>query len=182
VVREEKDRYAGSGRTPDQMDFRKICEDTGYCLAAGHEEAFGFFLNYENAQAFLTALDEGLANASKPNEIEADILIRPGQVTKELIDKNRYVNRIIGKNFPALRYVIESDEYTVRELSKGKHFCLEDCSGIKFIKWNQGYLNQEFEDHAFFGDKMRFYGTLSMSYFGREPSINLILDGWEMVE
>lgn len=94
--------YSGSGRASTVADFNQLCMDTGLAQCAGHENAFGIVkLNYEDFDNFCKKLDNILESegASKP-VIEVDCLIEPEDMTTDLIERVKYVDRISGNGFP----------------------------------------------------------------------------------
>lgn len=163
--------YSGSGRASTVADFNQLCMDTGLAQCAGHENAFGIVkLNYEDFDNFCKKLDNILESegASKP-VIEVDCLIEPEDMTTDLIERVKYVDRISGNGFPSLEFAVVLDDYFVSTMSKGKHivFSLMDCSAV-FIQWNHGGSLEEYEEHAINHHKMLLTGSLECGNMGKD--------------
>lgn len=170
VLRDTPTGYSGSGRAKHVESFIDICKSTGLAKCAGHENAFGVqCINHDEFEEFCDKLDVALDEVDyKDDDGDADCLITPEEMTFLMIDSVKKIDRISGHGFDAIKFAVELDEYEVTTMSNGKHliFTLLD-DDVVFVKWNAGFLLEEYEDHALCGDKVTLIGTLEDGRMGK---------------
>ena len=174
-------RYAtkcfGSGRGANVKNFKDICDASGLCECRGHQGAFGFNIENRNLEAFFEYLDNALPDADTEYEVTADVTCEPEDITEDLIREVTKMNRLSGKDFPAINFMISSDDFLVSTMSHGKHLVLEDrATGLKFIKWNAGELEEFFSKESDNFETYTFIGTLATGYLGNKKCNRLIIN------
>ena len=158
VLHTTPEGYAGSMRAVGVEDFRALANASGVAQCEGHPNSAGIVIqdtNYFNAY---------INNALKDVEFKpvqhVDVQIDRVQLTPFLISKIRQVNRISGSDFPAITFLIENvKNYTVRQLSQGKHLCIE-VPDMKFLQWNFSHWDDVEESGC-----LSAIGTLDESFF-----------------
>ena len=170
--------YSGSCRSAGCGNFKAICDETGLGDFAGHEESFGVVnIYYNKFDAFRDAIEKKLADVEPKMEIAVDVELDLGDINRELVGKIKEIDKISGKGFKSIKFLIKTDNYEATTMSQGKHLVINPNSWFKFIKWNSGEsMLEEMEDHAVLGDELCFVGSLDMGYLGREFSIRMICD------
>ena len=178
VLKEGYAGYSGSCRSIGCGNFKAICDDTGLGLFGGHEEAFGVVnIYYNDFDAFREAIETKLSNIEFETEVDIDVSLELGDISKDLVAKLKELDKISGNGFKPIRGLIRVDNYEASTMSKGKHLVVSPNSWFKFIKWNSGEsMLEEMEDHAMFGDELGFVGTFDMGFLGRDFSIRMIVD------
>ena len=180
VVKDYGDKYMGSMRAVGVDDFRQMCNDSGFAIANGHESASGIFINKEDLDNFFSYITEELSKLSDVSselEIAADIHINVDDITTELIDMIKRLDKISGKGFPPIRVLVD-DIYTyeVSDYSKKKHLVIKPDDRLQIIKWNWNGDWNDIEDSAIIGDGIQCIGTLNSGFIGRTFCNQLICD------
>ena len=162
ILRENGDCFTGSGRGYGVENFNNIASQTGFAECAGHPNAFGITVKQEYIEKFTKAVNEALSDIDFKIINEGDVLVTPEQITADLIDKFKYINRISGEGFKPLTVCLNNlTDYTVGNMSKGKHLKIT-VGDFVIIKWN--YMGDFTE---FDGRPLSVIGTLDCGYFGK---------------
>lgn len=180
VLKDRPNKYVGSMRASEGLDFKTLCEDTGLCFVAGHLEAAGIEINYDKFENFRIAIEDKLSNVEFVSEIEVDAQIDVADVGNNLISKTKMIDRISGTGFPPLRFLIEIDDFTVEKLSNGKHLGIRS-GNMLFIKWNfnDEKLYEELTDASLFGETLQCWGSLDGGYVYKVYN-KMILDDFKI--
>lgn len=179
VLKKKDGNYVGSGRSVACGDFKKICEDIGLGEFAGHPEAFGVVsIKEEDYEKFCSLSIEKMSGIQFKLDIEADIKLSANDLTEDLIEEIKKIDKISGHKFPAINILIETDDYKVKTMSSEKHLVFDIKSGeqVKFIQWNAGDQLSNYEDMEILGKTLKFIGTCDCGFIGREYSNRLILN------
>ena len=176
VVKETNTGYMGSLRGFG-VDLRALCEATCCGEFNGHPQAAGVSIPYYKYDEFREKIESALSDVELSQEVEVDIELEIGDISKELVEKIKAMCRISGNGFKPIRGLIRVDNYEASTMSQGKHLVVSPNSWFKFIKWNSGEsMLEEMEDHAMFADEIAFVGTFDMGFLGRDFSIRMIVD------
>ena len=171
----ENGEYAGSMRAIGVNDFAQIVNDTyiGRCL--GHELAAGAFIPVDRFDEFKQKIEEVLENVEFKQEVDIDVQLDKEQVTKQLIEQIKNVNKISGSGFPPITVLIgDITGYKIESMSKGKHLKIVTPEMI-FIKWNFNKWDDIQE-----GKTLTAYGQLNSGYFGRMFYNQLIMTDFKI--
>lgn len=172
VLKKTDKGYAGSGRGYGVEDFRQLCEDCGF-TAMGHPEAFGVSIDTDKFQEAFDRLNESLKDVEFTDTKLADVELNLKQITDQLIDNFKSVNKISGEGFKPLNVVIRNiTDYDVGNMSGGKHLKIS-VGDVVIIKWN---FNGSFEE--FDGRPFSIIGGLTSGYFGRTYYKQIIIDDY----
>lgn len=175
VVKETNTGYMGSLRGVG-VDLRSLCESTNCGEFKGHPQAAGVSIPYYKYDEFREKIERLLSDTEIEQEIDIDIELDVGDVSKDLIEQIKVMNKISGQGFKPIKGLIRVDNYESSTMSQGKHLVVSPNSWFKFIKWNSGSMLEEIEDHAMFEDELTFVGTFDIGFLGREFSIRMIVD------
>ena len=171
----ENGEYAGSMRAIGVNDFAQIVNDTGIGRCLGHELAAGAFIPVDRVDEFRKKIEEVLENVEFKQEIDIDIQLDKEQVTKQLIEQIKNVNKISGSGFPPITVLIDDvTDYKIESMSKGKHLKIVTPEMI-FIKWNFNKWDDIQE-----GKTLTAYGQLNSGYFGRTFYNQLIMTDFKI--
>lgn len=127
----------GSCRVFGLDNFRDKVNETGLQIfAMGHQSAFGISVKECNFKKLITALNLALKDIElKPNN-QADIILKPKDLTLTLIKKLEYINMISGTGFKPISILIKDIEpYNITSMKNGIHSKFE-YGGIDFIQWH----------------------------------------------
>ena len=172
VLKKTDKGYAGSGRGYGIEDFRQLCEDCGFTVM-GHPEAFGVSIDTDKFQEAFDRLNESLKDVEFTDAKLADVELNLEQITDQLIDNFKSVNKISGEGFKPLSVVIRNiTDYDVGYMSGGKHLKIS-VGDVVIIKWN---FNGSFEE--FDGRPFSIIGGLTSGYFGRTYYKQIIIDDY----
>lgn len=172
VLKKTDKGYAGSGRGYGIEDFRQLCEGCGFTVM-GHPEAFGVSIDTDKFQEAFDRLNESLKNVEFAETKLADVELNLKQITDQLIDSFKSVNKISGEGFKPLSVIIRNiTDYDVGYMSGGKHLKIS-VGDVVIIKWN---FNGSFED--FDGKPFSIIGGLTSGYFGRTYYKQIIIDDY----
>jgi single-stranded-DNA-specific exonuclease len=168
----EKHEYTGSCRAVGVKNFKEYVDKTSLVGCAGHELAFGVWMDSEVLEDFQNALEDALKDVQFIQETTVDIQIDQEQITDDLIRQLKMLNRISGQGWPSISVMVSGiADYEVGQMSGGKHLKLiADEGKLLYIKWN------------FSGDRDQFdgpvsaIGTLDSGFFGRTYYRQLIMN------
>ena len=175
ILKDRGSVYAGSGRGYGIENFMRYVNDTGLAKAEGHLNAFGVIVQKDNLVDLLLRLDTALRDVEFKVVHEADVLLDVEQIDDVLINNFKAIDRISGSGFKPLTVMLKGvEDYTVGDMSKGKHLKL-DCGGFLAIKWNYDGNWDEFDEGS-----VDMIGTLSSGYFGRTFYRQLIIQDYKV--
>ena len=175
ILKDRGSVYGGSGRGYGIEDFMQYVNDTGLAKAEGHPNAFGVIVDKDNLGDLLSRLDAALRDVEFKVVHEADVLLDVEQIDDTLINNFKAIDRISGSGFKPLTVMLQGvEDYTVGDMSKGKHLKL-DCGGFLAIKWNFDGNWDEFDEGS-----VDMIGTLSSGYFGRTFYRQLIIQDYKV--
>ena len=101
----------------------------------------------------------------------ADIELAPNQINENLVKQLASLSRISGKDFPAIKVLVRTDNYEVDTFSNKKHLKVIDKSGLLVVKWNTTEWKTMNNDKQLIA-----VGTLSAPRYGRENYLQLTVD------
>lgn len=161
VLKKNGDEYSGSMRSVGVRSFKEYCDNTGIGWCSGHENASGIGIPIVQFEDFKAAILDELANVEFVCETTADIQLDVEQVTDGLIKSLNALNRISGTGFEPITVMVETDDYTVSNMSGGKHLkIIDNQTGMIFVKWN---YNGSWD----FDGTFKAIGTLERAHYGR---------------
>lgn len=171
VVRDTGDAYAGSMRATGVDNFSAIINNSGLGTCAGHENSAGVVIPKANFELLKAAVEAALSSLAISEEKDVDLCIERMQVTPFLIGKLREINRISGPGFAPIKVLIENiRNYQVKQLSSGKHLCIE-VPDMKFLCWNFSKWGDIEESGV-----MSAIGTVDESFFAGKHTNLMIME------
>lgn len=166
-----KHELAGSMRACGVTSFKEYIEKTGYGWVAGHENAAGVGFDINEFEDFKVAIEDALKDVEFSTTVIADIELSPSQINENLVKQLSALSRISGKDFPAIKVLVRTDDYEVTTFSTKKHLKVIDESGLLIVKWNcldyQTMKNDK---------ELVAVGTLSSPCYGRVKYLQLTID------
>lgn len=175
---EKEGQYRGSMRATGIDDFSRVINSTGIGRCAGHENSAGVFVDIDALEDFINAIEYELRDVKFEQVFDVDLQLKESQITLELIKELKNINKISGKNFPAVQVMIDDiTGYEIGNMSKGKHLKITTPDGLVLIYWN-------FTDWDSLqkGKSLKAVGTLDCSFFGRTMTRQLIMNSFEFEE
>lgn len=172
VLKKYGDEFSGSMRAIGVTSFKEYCDNTGIGWCSGHENAAGIGIPIIQFEEFKTAILKELADVEFVCETTADIQLDAKQITDNLIKDLNSLNRISGTGFEPIMVMIETDDYEVGNMSKGKHLkIIDNNTGMIFVKWNyNGSWN--------FNGTFKAIGTIEKAHYGRYDYKQLTIQDW----
>lgn len=172
VLKKYGDEFSGSMRAIGVTSFKEYCDNTGIGWCSGHENAAGIGIPIIQFKEFKTAILKELADVEFVCETTADIQLDAKQITDNLIKDLNSLNRISGTGFEPIMVMIETDDYEVGNMSKGKHLkIIDNNTGMIFIKWN---YNGSWD----FNGTFKAIGTIEKAHYGRYDYKQLTIQDW----
>ena len=166
-----KHEVSGSMRACGVSSFKEYIEKTGYGWVAGHENAAGVGFDINEFDDFKIAIENVLKDVEFSTTVVADIELLPSQINENLVKQLSALSRISGKDFPAIKVLIRTDNYEVSTFSTKKHLKVVDESGLLIVKWNcldyQTMKNDK---------ELVAVGTLSAPRYGKTQYLQLTID------
>lgn len=166
-----KHEVSGSMRACGVASFKEYIEQTGYGWVAGHENAAGVGFDINEFEDFKVAIEDALKDVEFSTTVIADIELSPSQINDNLVKQLSALSRISGKDFPAIKVLVRTDNYEVSTFSTKKHLKVIDKSGLLIVKWNcmdwQTMKNDK---------ELVAVGTLSTPKYGKVKYIQLTVD------
>ena len=134
----EDDRYYnGSMRATGIDDFRAIINSTGIGVCEGHEQAAGVTIPKDKFFDFYDKIEYLLKDYTFVQKVDVDVQISVPQISSYLVSKIKAINKITGNGFPQVLVAVTNvTDYSVREMSGGKHMAIDCANNVSFIKWN----------------------------------------------
>lgn len=166
-----KHELSGSMRACGVTSFKEYIEKTGYGWVAGHENAAGVGFSVDEFEDFKIAIEEALKNVEFSTTVIADIELSPSQITDNLVKQLSALSRISGKDFPAIKVLVRTDDYEVSTFSTKKHLKVIDESGLLIVKWNTSDWQTMKNDK-----QLVAVGTLSSPRYGKTQYLQLTID------
>ena len=168
--------YAGSMRAVGVQNFAQIVNDTGIGKCMGHELAAGAFIPIDRFEEFKEIIEDVLKDVEFKQTIDVDIQLDNEQITDTLIRAIKDINKISGSGFQPITVMIgEVDDYTVGDMSKGKHLKIT-TPNVTFIKWNFSGWDDLWDLD---GKELYGVGQLDSGFFGRTYYRQLILNDFK---
>lgn len=166
-----KHELAGSMRACGVTSFKEYIEKSGYGWVAGHENAAGVGFDINEFEDFKVTIEELLKDVEFSTTVVADIELSPSQINENLVKQLSTLSRISGKDFPAIKVLVRTDDYEVSTFSTKKHLKVVDESGLLIVKWNTNDWQTMKNDK-----QLVAVGTLSSPRYGRTQYIQLTID------
>ncbi len=168
--------YMGSARAVGVDNFNKLCKDTELCQAEGHDNAHGIKILVNNFNEFDKKLKQSLEDLEfKKPTVTIDVVLELSDITNDLIDKIKLLNKVSGKGFSTISVMIaDINNYEIGNMSDYKHLVIRPNETFEIIKWNYQGSFEEMEESAMLNDVFHFIGTLDSGYIGRKFSLKLI--------
>lgn len=175
VLRKTNIGYAGSGRGVGIESFKELCDKTGLVWTGGHDNAFGIEIADDKYDEFQCEINLALADIEFEIKTCADVQLNLLQITSQLIDTFKIVNKISGTGFKPLTVMVDNIiGYEVGSMSNGKHLKII-ADDITLIKWN---FSGDFDE--FDGRPLSIIGGLNISFFGRKFTKQIIIDDYKL--
>ena len=172
VLKKRDENYEGSMRAVGVTSFKEYCDNTGIGWCSGHENAAGIGIPIAQFEEFKTKILDVLSDVEFVCETSADIQLDAKQITDNLIKDLNSLNRISGTGFEPIMVMIETDDYEVSNMSKGKHLkIIDNNTGMIFVKWN---YNGSWD----FNGTFKAIGTIEKAHYGRYDYKQLTIQDW----
>lgn len=183
ILKDYGDTYSGSMRAVGVPDFRKICNDSGLAKCDGHELAAGISIKKEDLDKFILYIEETLPKLNTNISVDVDIQLDISDITHNLIEKIKMIDRISGTDFKPIKVFIDGiNEYEIGQMSDYKHLVIKPNDYLQIIKWNFNGSFDEMEDHSMMNDELQVVGVLDSGWLGRKFSLKVICDEIEEVD
>lgn len=168
--------YFGSSRAVGVESFKEYVDSTGLVGTGGHENSFGLWFNADVLEDFQNALEDALRDVEFVCETTVDIQLDVTQISDELIQRIKLLNKISGQGWPQISVLVSGiSDYAVGSMSNGKHLKLSIGDGkLLFIKWNYG------GDWNQFDGEISAIGGLDYGFFGRTYYRQLIMNDFRV--
>lgn len=178
VLKDCDNEYSGSMRAVGMDNFMKICNDSGLAEANGHELASGISIKKENFEDFLLYISNYLKGLKLYNGvIEVDTEISAVDITRNLVDKIKAIDKVSGEGFKPVRFLVNDiTDFEVGDMSKGKHLVLKVGELLQFIKWNYIGSFDTYEDASILNENVKAVVSLDNGFFGRKFALKAICD------
>ena len=173
------DEYKGSMRGYGVDDFKAIIHKSGKARCFGHVNAAGIRIKVSDFDELIKRLNNLLKDTEFIVKEEADVILKPSDITPKLIEKITEVNKISGHGFKPIAVVIENLEPDGCVLMQNKHskFVVE---GIECIKWNDSNLAKELQPEEDCSVSVDVLGTLQLSNFAGKKSKQIIIQDYKV--
>lgn len=182
ILKDCGDAYSGSMRAVGVPDFRKICNDSGLAKCDGHELAAGISIKKKDLDKFTLYIEETLPELDTNVSVDVDIQLDISDITRNLIDKIKIIDRISGTDFKPVKIFIDGiNEYEIGQMSDYKHLVVKPNNYLQIIKWNFNGSFDQMEDRSIMNDELQVVGTLDSGWLGRNFSLKVICDEIEEV-
>lgn len=174
ILKKNGEEYSGSMRAVGVRSFKEYCDATGIGTCAGHENAAGFSVSIDMFEQFKTAILNALKDVEFVSETSADIQLNATQITGDLIKKLNTLNRISGTGFEPITVMIEIYDYTVSNMSNGKHLkIIDNNTGMIFVKWN-------YNGNWDFSGTFKAIGTTELVHYGKNSYFQLTIQDFQV--
>ena len=155
ILKDYGDTYSGSMRAVGVPDFRKICNDSGLAKCDGHELAAGISIKKDDLDKFTLYIEETLPELDTNVSVDVDIQLDISDITRNLIEKIKMIDRISGTDFKPIKVFIDGiNEYEIGQMSDYKHLVVKPNDYLQIIKWNFDGSFDEMEDHSMMNDEL----------------------------
>jgi len=140
---DEPGMLRGSCRCVGIENFRTMVNKTGLVkFAEGHQPAFGLGLKESSWKKLINSLNIVMKDIELKVVSNADIILKPKELTSTLIKKIEFVNMISGTGFKPIQVVIEGLEPDkVSTMKEGLHSKFE-ASNMEFIQWRSNLAEE----------------------------------------
>lgn len=177
-LKKHGDCFSGSMRSMNCGNMLQLCNETNLATCNGHEESAGISIPVESYEAFKEEICK-VINSCSSNVVErmADILLDTSQLTDKLVKDIMEFDEVSGNNSPAIKIMVDLDDYEVGNMSSGKHSKFTDNkTGILVVIWND-FLWKNIDKHK----TLRVIGTVSSAIYGRKRYIQLVGENYELI-
>ena len=176
ILKDVRDKYAGSMRAVGVDDFRAICNESGFAQVDGHELAAGIQIKKENLEKFLSYVETHLPKFKEPT-VNVDIQLDVSDVTRRLVENIKKIDYISGTNFKPVRVFIDGiNEYEIGNMSDHKHLTIKPNDYLLIIKWNFDGSFDEMEEHAMMNDELEVVCGLDSGFLARKFVLKAVCD------
>lgn len=176
ILKDCGDKYSGSMRAV-AGDFRKTIVDSGLATSEGHELAAGVDIPKENIEAFITYIEEELAGVETTTSIYADIQLDVDDITRNLIEQIKTLDRLSGEGFKPIKvYINGITSYDVSNFSNYKHLIIKPKDYLLLIKWNWNGSFDDMEDNSIIEEELEIVATLDSGWLGKKFVLKAICD------
>lgn len=174
--------YKGSIRGNGVPSFKKLILSTKLAeYVKGHAGAAGIGILDFNFQKLIDTLNEKLKDTELKITSQADVKLRPSNISLLFIKKLEFINTISGTGFKPINVLIEGLEPEKVSKMKGIHSKFE-ADGMEFIQWNSP-LSDELEKHTDgIYKEVSVVGTLGISNFRGRTTKQLIINDVKVEE
>lgn len=177
ILKDTGDMYSGSMRAVGVSDFRKICNDSGYAKADGHELASGISIKKEDMDKFTSYIEEALPELNFNESVDVDIRVNLCDINRKLIDNIKKIDKVSGTNFKPVKVFVDGiSDYTIGMMSDYKHLVVKPNDYLLIIKWNFNGSFDEMEEHSLMNDELEICCTLDSGFLGRNFVLKAICD------
>ena len=182
ILKDCGDTYSGSMRAVGVPDFRQICNDSGLAKCDGHELAAGVSIKKDDLDKFALYIEETLPELDTNVSVDVDIQLDISDITRNLVDKIKMIDRISGTDFKPIKVFIDGiDEYEIGQMSDYKHLVVKPNDYLQIIKWNFDGSFDDLEEHSLMNDELQVVGVLDSGWLGKKFSLKVICDEIEEV-
>ena len=127
-------------------------------------------------------IEETLPKVNTNVSVDVDIQLDISDITRNLIEKIKMIDRISGTDFKPVKVFIDGiNEYEIGQMSDYKHLVIKPNDYLQIIKWNFDGSFDEMEDHSMMNDELQVVGVLDSGWLGRKFSLKVICDEIEEV-
>ncbi len=167
-----KHEFSGSMRACGVASFKEYIEKTGHGWVAGHENAAGVGFDINEFEDFKVAIEEVLRDVEFSTTVIADIELSPNQINENLIKQLIMLSRISGKDFPAVKVLIRTDDYEVSTFTSKKHLkIIDNKTDVIIVKWNTDAWKTMKNDKPLVA-----VGVLTNPFYGKKKFLQLTVD------
>lgn len=140
----EQEQYKGSMRGFGIDNFKTKILETRLAWSGGHESAAGISIKKDNFDKFIKAINKSLENTEFKLRHEVDVVLKPNQISTQLIEKINEVNLVSGMGFSPIKVAIENITPMNVTVMQGKH-CKFSDGQMDFIYWNNADIAKKLE-------------------------------------
>lgn len=188
---------SGSGRNYGNCainSLKQLLEETNnFGLLSGHDNAFGFELQYDRIEETNKLLNNKLQNIKFEKQYNVDFLINKEQLKNNLFTSLAEIRNIWGHNVQEPLFLIKDIECDIKnivEFSKGKHYKFkinnygEEITFINFNYNDKDELINYITSFDCWTDKvnLNIIGKININIYNGASSIQVLIDDLEIIE
>jgi single-stranded-DNA-specific exonuclease len=176
---DEDSTFKGSIRGFGIESFKDLINNTGLVKKCeGHALAAGIEIEKENYDLLMSKLNELLKDVKYETIQDVDILLKPQDITEELILQLRNINLITGKGFPQISIGIEDVQIENLTLMKEKHTKWV-WENLEFISWNNPKLHEYITTNGVGKTILDVLGNLQINEFRNKKTKQVIVEDFK---